>query len=93
MKPCNLWFGPDPCTRNAVGRGMCGTHYWRWRKGDRGEALNRPNQKRRCADDPLHEILKAICRVQAETIIDQERLLNAAALIVSFASLRGYDAA
>ena len=37
--------------------------------------------------DPLHESLKSICRVQAEPIIDQERLLNAAALIVSFAAM------
>ena len=68
---------------------MCFAHYQRWMSGARGEVLNRgrllhaKNVKKR----PLEEILKEICRVQAEVINDQERKLHAAALIISFASM------
>ena len=81
---CTLYFGKDPCPNDLATYGMCETHASRWRKGDRGKRLNR----RRLGDhrDPL-ESLKAICRAQADPIIAQEKMLNDAALIVSFASM------
>ena len=37
----------DGCARAPSGRGMCPTHWTRWRKGDRGERLARPIPERR----------------------------------------------
>ena len=91
-KHCNLYFGPSPCTSDVHGRGMCGAHYQRWSDGHRGTVLNR----RRGQDhrelrsvrpfSQFHARLKVLGIAQAAESTDQARLLNAAAIIVSFAS-------
>ena len=92
QKHCNLYFGPEPCTGDVYGHGMCGVHYQRWRKGHRGAVLDRHRgQDHRALRSvrrfsQFHASLAGIAIAQAAESIDQGRLLNAAALIVSFAA-------
>ena len=83
---CSLYFGVHHCPNEARKRGMCTAHYQRWIRGDRGEDLNR-GRLLRAKKRPLEEILKEICRVQAEVISDQGNMLQDSGFIVSFASM------